>query len=180
MAALVDEKADFIYSYDEILDHFGENTVSDRYKYIYEKMKKYLEERKLEKKVKINDKILQQAIMDYFADIYRLKKFHGIDRVNLNKINSYEIYWLLRRKVMQVIEETEKDNLVFINEGFLTVFIAHECLSPEGSAPRTKEQENALLNYLSHLFYCFKYRNIDKQWLETILYSIDLGKILGE
>lgn len=69
--------------------------------------------------------------------------------------------------------------LVFINEGFLTVFMAHECLSPTGSAPRTEKQEKLLLDYLEHIFYCFKYRNIDKQWLETVLYSVELGKALA-
>ena len=179
MAIPGNDNRDNYTSYKEILDHFGEDTVSNRYKYIYEKMRKYIEERKLESDVAINEEILQQAIMDYFADIYRLKKFHGITRVNLNKINSYEIYWLLRRKPLQIIRREDVGKLVFINEGFITVFMAHECLSPAGSAPRTEKQEKLLLDYLEHIFYCFKYRNIDKQWLETVLYSVELGKALA-
>lgn len=166
-------------SYEMLLNYFGEEVIHDRVKFVYEKMSQYLAERKLSAKIVIDNDILHQAILDYFADIYRIKVFHGIDRVNLNKIDGYEIYWLLRRKPMQVIDKQENRNLVFVNEGFLTVFIAHECLSPNESVTRTEDQEKALLGYLDHIFYSLKYRKVDQQWLETILYSIDVGKLLG-
>lgn len=177
MSVFEDEK--LTLSYDDIADHFGETTIANRFKYIYEKMNQYIIERGLESRIAIDEGILHQAVMDYFADIYRIKKFHNIDRVNLNKINGYEIYWLLRRKPLQIISQKESERFVFVNEGFLTVFIAHECLMPDESAPRTEEQENAFLLYLEHIYYCLKYRNIDKQWLETVLYSVDVGKVLG-
>ena len=167
-------------SYDKLISHFGEKTIKDRYKFLYDKMLEYINVREIHPYVSINEDILHQTIMDYFADIYRLKTFHNIDRVNITKIIAYEVFWLLRRKPIQLTSSQENNTkLTFVNEGFLTVFIAHESLMPYATSPMSKEQEKDFLNYLKHINYSLKYRCIDKQWLETILYSIEIGKIIG-
>lgn len=168
-------------SYDKLIAHFEEKTIQDRYIFLHDKMAEYIEIRKMHDRIMINEDILQQAVMDYFADIYRLKTFHNIERVNITKIIAYEVYWLLRRKPMQLVENTgNSSKLTFVNEGFLTIFIAHECLTPQASAPLSDEQEQDFLNYLRHINYCLKYRNVDKQWLETVLYSFEIGKVIGK
>ena len=168
-------------SYDEIIGHFGEDTIKDRFQYLYDKMTAYIAERGMEDALWINEDILRQAVMDYFADIYRLKVFHRIDRVNLIKISAYEVYWLLRRKPIQNKRMSGNDTkAVFSNEGFLTVFIAHECLGSNSKIPMTKEQADSYIDYLKHLNYCLKYRAIDKQWLETNLLSVEFGRSIGK
>ena len=47
--------------------------------------------------------------MDYFADIQRLKDFHGIELANKNKIVAYEAHWILRRKPIQIVKERSND-----------------------------------------------------------------------
>lgn len=119
------------------------------------------------------------AIMDYYADIYRLKEFHKIEHINITKIVSYEVYWLLRRKPIQVKAMSIDSKVVFANEGFLTTFIAHECLVPEETQPMNKEKEEVFFKYLRHINYHLKYRNVDKQNLEIMLYSFETGRFIA-
>lgn len=167
--------------YDEIRNHFGDDKIKERYSFLYEKMSEYIEARYDESILIINEDILHQAIMDYFADIYRLKLFHKIDRVNITKIVAYEVYWLWRRKPIQLVNAFgNTSKMVFANEGFLTTFIAHACLGEDDALkPMSKEQEEKYLKFLSHINYCLKYRAIDKQSLETMLMATEMGKALA-
>ena len=63
--------------YDEILEYFGEKTIKDRFKFFYDKMSEYIAARDLKGILSINEGILQQLVMDYFTDVYRLKKSIG-------------------------------------------------------------------------------------------------------
>lgn len=164
-------------SYDEIVAYFSRETIEDRYKYLYDKMLDYIDATKLNDALYVNTSLLQQAVMDYFADVHRLKTFHKIEHTNITKIVAYEIYWILRRKPIQL---KENGNVVFPNEGFLTVFAAHELLVPEETEPLSQTQEEIFLKYLSHFNYYLKYRNMDKQSLETILLSFELAKNMNK
>jgi hypothetical protein len=166
-------------SYSEVLNYFGETKITDRYKFLYDKMQEYIHVRGLEDKLYIQENILQQVVMDYFTDIYRLKEFHKLSRANITKIVSYESYWILRRKPLQVMQGEQEYKLVFANEGFVTTFLAHEFLIPKESEPMTKEEEEQFLAYLRHLNYHLKYRNIDKQDLEAMLFAYQTGRMLG-
>lgn len=166
-------------SYDAIVSYFGEQTIGDRYKYLYDKMQEYINERGKQDVLYIHEDILHQVVIDYFADIYRLKEFHKITHVNIIKIVSYEVYWLLRRKPIQMKVVPMESKEVFANEGFLTTFIAHECLAPEETEPMNKEQEDAFFKYLKHIYYHLKYRNVDKQNLEIMLYSFETGRFIA-
>ena len=164
-------------SYDEIVAYFGKETIADRYKYLYDKMQDYIDEVKQKDVFFVNTAILQQALMDYFADIYRLKTFHKIEHVNIVKIVSYEVYWLLRRKPIQIRENGDN---VFPNESFLTIFAAHELMVPDETEPLSPQQEDIFLKFLSHFNYYLKYRNVDKQCLEAILFAFESGKGMSE
>lgn len=166
-------------SYDAIVNYFGEETIADRYKYLYDKMQDYINTRGLKSSLIVCEDILHQAIMDYFADVYRLKEFHKIENINMTKIVAYEVYWILRRKPIQISGAEVNTKVVFANEGFATTFIAHECLVPQETQPLSKEKEEVFLKYLQHINYHLKYRCIDKQCLETILYSFEVGKSIS-
>lgn len=168
-----------ILSYDAIVNYFGKETIADRYKYLYDKMQEYIDARELQDSLKVNEDILQQVVMDYFADVYRLKEFHKIQNINMIKIVAYEVFWILRRKPIQIISAINNAKRVFANEGFATTFIAHEYLVPEEAEPLGKEKEEAFLKYLQHINYHFKYRSVDKQCLEAILYSFEVGKYIS-
>ena len=169
-------------SYNMILEYFGEETIRDRYRFLYDKMQKYIDERSLTDNLVVNEGILQQAIMDYFTDVYRLKEFHKIDQINKSKIVAYESYWILRRKPIQVQqsisinEGSQFQKKVFSNEGFIVTMIANELLMPNEMIPLSSDKEDALMTFLDHLYYHLKYRCIDKQSLETMLYAFDVGR----
>lgn len=163
-------------SFDEIIAHFGKEAIEDRYKYLYDKMQDYIVEIGKEDSLYINESILHQVILDYFADIYRLKSFHKIEHANITKIVAYEIFWILRRKPIQLKEDCD---IVFPNESFLTVFVSHELLVPEESEPLSQHQEDVLFKFLSHFNYHLKYRNVDKQCLEALLLAFETAKNMG-
>jgi hypothetical protein len=165
-----------LISYSMILQEFGELKVKQRYEFLHEKINNYIKAKKIEEKVYINTELLQQVVLDYFTDIYRLKKFHGIDKINVTKIISYEVYWLLRRKPIQIRENTEND-LKFVNENFLTVFLAHEFLFSDIEVA-TDAGEKIFFDYLKHVSYHLKYRMVDKQNIEIMLLSFETGKQL--
>ncbi|MCM1498533.1 MAG: hypothetical protein NC124_08710 [Clostridium sp.] len=168
-----------LLSYETIVQYFGKETIEDRYKFLFDKMQEYINERELQGSLFISEEILQQVVMDYFADVYRLKEFHKIKNINITKIVAYEVYWILRRKPLQVSCVKGMAQNVFANEGFATTFIAHECLVPEEKEPLAKSKEEEFLTYLRHINYHLKYRCLDKQCLEAMLYSFEIGKYIA-
>lgn len=170
-------------SYLEIVKYFGEDVIRDRYRFLYDKMQAYIKERSFSSFLEVNESILQQTIMDYFADIYRLKTFHKIKNINKAKIVAYEVYWLLRRKPIQVkgaLADTDgmEQKLVFANEGFLTTLVSSEFLMPKVTNPLSPEAEDSFFTFLEHLYYYLKYRPVDKQNLELVLYAFNVGNTL--
>ncbi len=161
------------FSYEQIVAHFSQETIQERYQYLHDKMQRYIDELKQSDLLYVNTSLLQQVVMDYFTDVYRLKEFHGIEHINITKITAYEVFWILRRKPIQLKEAAD---IAFPNEGFLTVFVAHELLVPEEAEPLSEKQEAIFLKFLSHLNYHLKYRNVDKQCLESILFSFESAK----
>ncbi|MDO4328522.1 MAG: hypothetical protein Q4C66_04200 [Lachnospiraceae bacterium] len=166
-------------SYDTVVNYFGTETIQERFKYLYDKMQEYINERSQQGKLVVNEDILQQLVMDYFTDVYRLKEFHKIEHINITKIVAYEVFWILRRKPLQIQSESSDSKLVFANEGFATTFIAHELLVPEETEPLSSDKEAEFLKFLQHINYHLKYRNVDKQCLEVMLYSFEVGKFIS-
>lgn len=166
------------FSYQRLIDEFSEEKITSRYKFLHDKMNEYITSRKLSERVYINEKLLRQSVLDYFSDIYRLKKFHGIDRVNKTKIMAYQVFWLLRRKAIQIKGDDSSDDLVFINESFAVLFVVHEFLYPDNDIPLSKAVQDDFKQYISHLHYHFKYREIDKQSLELVLYTFEISKLI--
>lgn len=165
-------------SYDAVVNYFGEEVITDRYKYLFDKMQQYIDARKQQDCLFVCEKILHQMVMDYFADVYRLKDFHKIENINMTKIVAYEVYWIVRRKPIQVRDNESVSPKMFANEGFATTFIAHEYLVPEEREPLRPEKEEAFFKYLRHVNYHLKYRCLDKQCLELMLYSFETGKYI--
>jgi len=168
-------------NYKFLCDKFGEEKIKNRYVFLLSKMEKFINELKF-KNVQINTTILNQVILDYFTDVYRTKELHGISKINKRKIIAYQSYWLLRRKPIvvlpteqQEIGESEYDD-AFINERFVLSYLTQEFLLPSLTPPENMEVEELFRNYLKHLSYHLKYRYIDQQYLELILYSFSMGR----
>ena len=150
--------------YQELNGIYDKNSIPNRTAFLYNKMKLFLKSAKAEGFSIVNENILCHLVLDYFADIVRLKQFHGITFTNKEKIVAYTSYWLLRRKPIQFTAPRIDDGFVFVNEAFITSYIADEItdIAKKETVPDTLKE---------HLFYHLKYRLMDAQSFELIIKS---------
>ena len=80
-------------NYDKLLEEFGEEVVQERIASLIDECARFLERMKAQDKIKVDERLIAHAVLDYFSDISRLKAFHDIDRVNDIKVFSYEAHW---------------------------------------------------------------------------------------
>ena len=98
-------------------------------------------------------------MLDYFTDISRLKHFHQAKHINSLKVISYETYWLLRRKPIQILVEDEtSDAMAFLNEKFVFSRIA-KYLMGDGNGGIVGS-EKRLSKFSGFAVYYLKYRNL--------------------
>ena len=171
--------------YSDIISEFTEKRIQERFQDFYDAYDDFIKKMHLKKVVRINSYTLWHAVLDYFTDISRLKKFHKIERVNTFKIMAYELSWLIRRKPLQiVVDEDEQEDrakaeaLVFINEKFVLSYIVSYFTKLIGYDfyETLNEQNKACFDgYLDSLFYYLKYRNCSSQTLEFALLSFGAG-----
>lgn len=166
------------YDYEEIIEHFGKEKLVERYNTIEQYMMAFIERSGYKDKIVVINSILNQALIDYFADIDRLKNFHRIDHVNFIKIHAYSAYWILRRKPLQVIKDDDEDmELAFVNENFVASYLMR-FLRGDNHGVVIKEEDRSEYNeFVNNLKYVLRYRVITPQMLETILESYTAGRI---
>lgn len=172
-------KVETLYdSYHDIIEEFGRERIQNRFQDFLLEYKGFLKKNNLtDEDVVINTYSLQHAILDYFTDISRLKKFHQIKRVNTFKVTAYQVNWLLRRKPIQIVRD-EEEKLIYINEKFIlshimarfTNIIGYDFYSQLNPANKA-----VIDGYIHSLFYYLKYRNCSSQVLEFALLSIGAG-----
>ena len=121
---------------------------------------------------RVNDSIIQDIVINYFADIDRLKKFHGIDKVNSIKIASYSGYWLAKLKPVQVYNTPTKQTIIDyrklfsqINEKIALALIMGISFDQSIQKSCTKE----LVEFLKFLVYTLVYRVNTPQMIELSL-----------
>ena len=112
-------------NYDGLLEEFSEEVIQSRYAVFYEEIEEFAKSLGIREKIQISESLLSHAVLDYFTDISRLKHFHQAKHINSLKVISYETYWLLRRKPIQILVEDEtSDAMAFLNEKFVFSRIA--------------------------------------------------------
>jgi hypothetical protein len=110
----------------------------------------------------VNDNLISAAVIDYFADIMRVKDFHNIEYTNREKIFAYTSYWLYRRKPIQLLGLQPDEVRAHINEAFISAFISDGILELSGGSYISG-------NIREHLFYHLKYRLVDAKNLEMLI-----------
>jgi hypothetical protein len=126
------------------------------------------------KSVTMSMDLLFEVVLNYFADIYRIKEFHGIKKVNNEKIAAYTAFWLLRIKPIQVIQfkRGERERYLLINEYFaantLIAFLYDRDLQIFNPAQLLKKWNN----FYEHLIYTFNYRLLDARLLGLMVVSL--------
>lgn len=116
--------------------------------------------------------------MSYFADIFRLKEFHELDRTNLPKVYAYEAYWILRMSPLQLINGVS-DDLLWINEKFITTILISDIVASIDKENIDFEKYPVLKELAELMVYNFKYRVYTAQSLEMTLKAVSVGIALG-
>ncbi len=170
------EKRDLAYQ--DLLSEFGKEQLEEMFIFLVDRANYYIKFIELNYQVdasnfKISETYIKEVIIDYFADIKRLKPFHNIKEIHPIKRAAYLGYWLTRRKPIQLVKDFTqeeligKDRLTSINEG-LTVLIIMAVLFVESSSVPSTHTEN-VRKFYHHLHYHLKYRVINPQVIELAI-----------
>lgn len=148
-----------------------------RYESLLTQIQDVLEALGILEKVRIDTDLLGQAVLNYFEDIDRLKKFEGIKRTNEDKIYSYETFWLLRDKPIQIIADDLPYEYLYINEKVFTCILISKMMREAGISPDSNNPH--LLIFLKLLYYNFKFRNYTQQSIELMISAFFCGCEFG-
>ena len=148
----------------------------ERFITLFKMLQSLLEKYGLDTYCSVNHRLLRTAVMDYFADIARIKVFHPIKHAQLNKIYAYEANWLLRNHVIQLDgNDGIPDEFLHVNEVIISHLIVwllakqlHEHFSADIQIDNLKDKlENSvfILEWRDRLEYDFLYRTFTAQTL---------------
>ena len=176
---------DYLINGEYFKDDEGNNLApgifTERFKTVLKMLQSLLKKYNLDTYCSVNPRLLQEAVMDYFADIARIKDFHPITRVQRNKIYAYEAYWLLRNHVIQLDgNDGIPDEFLHINEVIIShLFVwllskqLHENFSADIQIDNLKDKlENSdfISGWRDKLEYDFLFRTYTAQ---TLLLTFD-------
>jgi len=165
------------YDYSDVLSSFGKDKIEERYISLYEYLESFIKRHKFEGKIHIADSILNQVVIDYFADIHRLKNFHHIEAINYIKIHAYTAYWILRRKPLQILKDNvEEIDLAFANEKFVASYLIQYLRGEDEKVIILESERMAYLEFVKNLEYFLRYRTVTPQMIETMLEAYMAGK----
>lgn len=168
-------------NYEEIVSEFKREVIQSRFEQIYEEMKAFIKRMRMEDEAKINAEILMQSLLDYFSDVYRLKKYQKISHTNGIKIKAYETFWLVQRKPIQLTaDELNDDRNIYINEKFALSRLISYLLGDRVNMPIVEEKQKAFQNFLDTLYYYLKFRRCDPQSIELMILAFKAGQLLGD
>jgi hypothetical protein len=159
--------------YRELINEIGRKKIEKSLEVLLDALKKFIDEFNYQDKVMINELVLTNTVLDYFADLSRLKTFHHIENVNEVKLLAYESYWFLRRKPLQQLKND--DEVLYANEQFILTKITN-FLTDEKDKKNLLLQEEKMKFFKDSLFYYLKYRNLTAQVIEFFLISFTAGE----
>lgn len=166
--------------YEDIIAEFGEQGIKKKYADLYREASSFLQSASVSDAVRIDETILMHAVMDYFTDISRIQGFHHIRKISGIKEISYDTYWLLRRKPLQILlpdREKSSESLAFINEKFVFSRVASFLTKNQQDAVLEEETKKNFLDFLDTLYYFLKYRECTPKILELILMGFRTGQL---
>ena len=166
--------------YTEILHRVGEEKFRERLDEMITSAEQYIQEAGYGEHVVCNERIMLNVFLDYFADIFRLKDFHGIENTRTEKIFAYTAAWIVKRKPLQFIHDTDEEKDIFVNERFAVFLLLNECLlcgEKHFISPQNREK---LDEYIDLLLYYLKYRECNPQVLELMIESFKMGMLVEQ
>lgn len=174
MGSFVDTTRDYNY----ILNRVGEQKFRERLDEMIDSATQYIREAGYGEHVACNERIMLNVLLDYFADIFRLKDFHGIENTRTEKVFAYTAAWIVKRKPLQFIHETDEEKDIFVNERFAVFLLLNECLLCGEKKYVSEENKNKLDEYIDLLLYYLKYRECNPQVLELMIESFKMGMLV--
>jgi hypothetical protein len=161
--------SDYRYLYEN--KHFERDDIVKRFKSWLERIDDCLFKRGLSEVTRIDCSLLSYAVLDYYVDILRIKDFHGMEKVNVKKIYSYGLYWLLKKKPIQLIQDVEEKYL-YLNEKVL-LMCTLKMMFAELKVDIDKDiDEKIFLDYITLFYYNLKFRTYTAKSLELVLESM--------
>lgn len=173
---MAEDHKEEIQGYQYIVDRFGEEKVTSRSEWLYDQLSDYIDSKNLTDKVTISKNILKHVLIDYFVDIDRLKEFSKIPRANDTKIYAYICYWLLRHKPLQISQQEDAPELVFINEEFVSYLLRSYLFSDPDDIPIVNDRKAQVDSFVSTMLYYFKYREYSAKTIEMIILAFSAGR----
>lgn len=173
---MAESQREEVQGYQYILDRFGEEKVKSRSEWLYDQLNDYIDSRNITDKVIISRNVLKHVLVDYFVDIARLKDFSEIPRANDTKIYAYTCYWLLRHKPIQLIQQGDVPELVFINEEFVSCLLRSYLFSDPDNIPIVNSRKDSVDSFVSTMLYYFKYREYSAKTIEMIILAFSAGR----
>ena len=159
---------------DYLSDHdITNNQIASRYASILEIMDVFIITEGIGQNVVVDRELLKTTVCDYFVDIARVKDFHGIKKVNTEKIYGHMAFWLLKRKPIQV--KLPFPESAFINEKFIAGFLISSMLAEKNISYAQCAQNAAFIQFQSLLYYNLKYRLVTQQSLELMIEAFFCG-----
>lgn len=165
-------------TYIEMLEKIGEDRLHEKFVETRASINHFIEEAGYLGTCECNDRILMNLLMDYFADIFRNKSFHGMEWVRTEKSFAYLIYWIVRRKPIQYICYSEEEKDIYVNERFAAFLMLNECMLCGEQKFVGAENQQKLDEYINLLFYYFKYRDCNPQAIELAILSFKMGTLI--
>ncbi len=147
--------------------------MTERFQNLLEQIQEVLVKMGVIDKVSINTDLLGRVVIDYFEDIDRLKEFQGIERANVDKIYSYETFWLLRRHPIQILDSSIGEQFWYINEKVCIAIMIPKMLEEMGVIMTDKNPR--FESFLDLMYYNFKYRIFTQQSLEFMVEAFFCG-----
>jgi len=159
----------------EYLGNYGidQEHVVHRYATLIKSLHGFINYNNLKDKVRVDGRILEQVVIDYFVDSVRVKEFHNIKNTNTEKIYAYTAYWLFRRKPLQALKNF--DGCEFINELFTTLFLASSIATDKNISKDQRDNNPTFKKFQELLFYNLKYRPVSQQSLELMIEAFFCG-----
>jgi hypothetical protein len=124
----------------------------------------------------VNPDIMGEIVLDYFTDIYRIRSFHPIERVNAIKVSAFSTYWVVRKRPIQIVKSIESDKIIhsswttYINESFGVALLLS--LAFDFSTSRGIDTRDTFLDFTDLALYNFIYREFSSKSLELTLQGL--------
>jgi hypothetical protein len=157
--------------YNYLLNTFSATDIFHRIYFWRDNLNIFIQKRGLAEDFRVDDDRLLFMVLCYYADVARLKDFHGLKKIHKVKMFAYSFYWLLRIMPLQIKRDLHKNREDFLDINEVFVLCAWLCVFLEP----IKIDETIKERYREELRYFLKYRPFTAQALEAMIAALLVG-----